>query len=215
MASLESVDRLRTRTGVTYDEAREALDSSDGDMLDALIWLENNGKIEPPRVASYSTDKQYDAGDWRSEQPENRDRFYDRNSGRDGRNTQTSRSRSAKNDAKHSYYYDESDSRARASSYAKSAAGFIGRAFQIGNSTMFEISRYGRDVTKIPLTVVIIVFFLFFQVPLILLPIGLFFGFRYKLTGNLFDEGPVNSIMNTAARVVEGIKDAFNNNKHG
>ena len=78
---------------------------------------------------------------------------------------------------------------------------------------MFEVRRYGREVIKMPLTLLVIAFILFFNVVLILLPVGLFFGFRYKLTGDHFNEGPVNSIMDAAADAVEGLKEAFAKNK--
>lgn len=45
--SLESVDKVIERTGVTYGEAKEALEYTDGEILDAIIYLENkNNKDE-------------------------------------------------------------------------------------------------------------------------------------------------------------------------
>jgi hypothetical protein len=49
MADIELVEKLRDRTGVSYDEAKEALDASDDDLLDAIIYLEKRGKVPPPR----------------------------------------------------------------------------------------------------------------------------------------------------------------------
>lgn len=240
MATLEKVDRLRTRTGVSYDEAREALDSSDGDILDALIWLENNGKIDPPRVSRYTTDADGDAGsDDFNDMPYGRtDRYYDVNdkqaerkkrknqSGAQGGGKNTGQANRAyekghgghhREDArdKRGYYYDDSERRAKNSAFFKSAVGFIGKAFHIGNSTLFEISRSEQDVIKLPLTVLVIIFIFFMQVTLVLLPLGLFFGFRYKLSGNMFNEGPVNKVLKTVADAVDGIKDAFRKNKRG
>ncbi|MDS0524044.1 DUF4342 domain-containing protein [Clostridium sp. SHJSY1] len=39
--SLESVDKVKERTGVSYAQAKEALEFSDGDVLDAIIFIEN------------------------------------------------------------------------------------------------------------------------------------------------------------------------------
>ena len=39
--SLESVDEVIERTGVSYSKAKEALEYSNGDILDAVIYLEN------------------------------------------------------------------------------------------------------------------------------------------------------------------------------
>ncbi|MCR4620791.1 MAG: hypothetical protein K5663_01780 [Clostridiales bacterium] len=42
MTRLEMVEKLREKTGVTYDVAREALEKCDWDMLEALISLQKN-----------------------------------------------------------------------------------------------------------------------------------------------------------------------------
>lgn len=44
--TLEKVDKIRERTGVTYAEAKHALEVNDGDVLEALVYIEtvkNNG----------------------------------------------------------------------------------------------------------------------------------------------------------------------------
>jgi hypothetical protein len=49
MVSLEQVEKLRERADVTFEEAKDALERSDGDMLDAIIYLERQGKtVSPP-----------------------------------------------------------------------------------------------------------------------------------------------------------------------
>lgn len=55
MEHLEMVEKLREKTGVTYDEAREALERNNWELLDALIDLEKQGKIKESHTASYST----------------------------------------------------------------------------------------------------------------------------------------------------------------
>ena len=40
--TLEKVDEIRKRTGVSYKIAKEALELNDGDVLEALIYIENN-----------------------------------------------------------------------------------------------------------------------------------------------------------------------------
>ncbi|MDD7794520.1 DUF4342 domain-containing protein [Clostridium sp. 'White wine YQ'] len=39
--TLEKVDKVIERTGVSYGEAKEALENSEGDVLDAIIYIEN------------------------------------------------------------------------------------------------------------------------------------------------------------------------------
>ena len=53
--TLEKVDQVRERTGVTYAEAKNALEIANGDVLEAIIYIENikeadakeNSKIKP------------------------------------------------------------------------------------------------------------------------------------------------------------------------
>ncbi|SHJ79499.1 DUF4342 domain-containing protein [Paramaledivibacter caminithermalis] len=42
--TLEQVDEVRERTGVSYGEAKEALLETDGDVLEAIILIESNHK---------------------------------------------------------------------------------------------------------------------------------------------------------------------------
>ena len=44
--TLEQVEQLRARADVSYEEARDALEQSGGDLLDALILLERRGKAK-------------------------------------------------------------------------------------------------------------------------------------------------------------------------
>ena len=48
MATLEQVERLREKANVSFAEAKEALDATGGDLLEALIYLEKQGKVSPP-----------------------------------------------------------------------------------------------------------------------------------------------------------------------
>ncbi|MGE5485630.1 MAG: DUF4342 domain-containing protein [Ignavibacteriales bacterium] len=42
--TLEMIDQIRSRTGVSYKEAREVLERANGDVVQALIMLEEKGK---------------------------------------------------------------------------------------------------------------------------------------------------------------------------
>lgn len=53
--TLEQVGKLKEFANVSFADAKEALEASDGDLLDALIWLEQVGKIPSSGVCSYST----------------------------------------------------------------------------------------------------------------------------------------------------------------
>ncbi|MBO5426264.1 MAG: DUF4342 domain-containing protein [Lachnospiraceae bacterium] len=55
MEKLEKVEKLREKTGVSYEEAKGALEACEYDMLDALIYLEKLGKVSAPKMSSYTT----------------------------------------------------------------------------------------------------------------------------------------------------------------
>ena len=61
MDNLEKVERLRERADITYEEAKAALDEAGGDLLDAMVLLERQGKVKGPNRSTYSTD--YEAQD--------------------------------------------------------------------------------------------------------------------------------------------------------
>jgi len=48
MSTIEQVEKLKEKANVTYEEAKEALGASEGDMLDAIIYLEKQGKVKTP-----------------------------------------------------------------------------------------------------------------------------------------------------------------------
>lgn len=54
--TLEKVDQVRERTGVTYAEAKNALELSNGDVLNAIIHIENIKGIEEKESAKVKTE---------------------------------------------------------------------------------------------------------------------------------------------------------------
>ena len=53
--TLEQVEHLREKANVSYGQAKAALEYSGGNLLDALIYLEEKGIIPRPEDAYYST----------------------------------------------------------------------------------------------------------------------------------------------------------------
>ena len=56
MDELDKIEKLKQRANVTYEEARNALSICDGDLLDAMVYLERQGKAKAPEQTSFSTD---------------------------------------------------------------------------------------------------------------------------------------------------------------
>lgn len=60
LSSEEKFDRamkLSQRTGVSLEDAKAALNASDFDMLDAVVYLEQLGKTSAPQYSSYTTEQ--------------------------------------------------------------------------------------------------------------------------------------------------------------
>jgi hypothetical protein len=58
MDHIEMVEKLRQMAKVTYEEAKDALENSEWDLLDALIYLENQGKVPKQETDSFTTRKE-------------------------------------------------------------------------------------------------------------------------------------------------------------
>ncbi len=55
MTELEKVEKLREKANVSYEEAKQALAQANGDLLDAIVLLEQQGKVKAPSQSSFST----------------------------------------------------------------------------------------------------------------------------------------------------------------
>ena len=56
MTDFEKVEKLVQKANVSYGEAKAALEKAGGDLLDAMIILEREGKAQAPRQSSWSTE---------------------------------------------------------------------------------------------------------------------------------------------------------------
>ena len=55
MDQFEKVEKLREKANVSYEEAKQALEANDWDILDAMVYLEKLGKVNGPKTTSYTT----------------------------------------------------------------------------------------------------------------------------------------------------------------
>ena len=55
MDEFEKVEKLVARANVSYEDARNALRASNGDLLDAMVYLEKQGKTARPEQSIYTT----------------------------------------------------------------------------------------------------------------------------------------------------------------
>lgn len=57
MEKLKLVDKLKEKANISYEEAKKALENSNWDMLDAMLYLEKHGKVKKPSVSIFYTNE--------------------------------------------------------------------------------------------------------------------------------------------------------------
>lgn len=53
MINLDQVEKLRQYANISFEEAKVALEEADGDILEAIVKLEREDRIQPPKGGSY------------------------------------------------------------------------------------------------------------------------------------------------------------------
>jgi hypothetical protein len=180
MTELEKVEKLREKANVSFAEAKEALDASGGDILDALIYLENQGKATvPPGGGCFSGDA---AASSRQEYQQ-----------------------SAENSGK-----AESAGRGESFGGMMSRLGnFLLKLLDKGNNNYLDATdKDGKLVFSCPITVVVLLLMFFFWVVIPMLIISMFCGLRYSFRGENVKDS-VNQVMDSASGVVDDIKKSF------
>lgn len=186
---MEQVEQIREKTGCTYEEAKNALDAANGDVLDAIIALEKAGKVKTGATATASTNPI--SGDKPQDGPIISD---------DMKQAQAD--------------YQASTS---ASSFKKDLNNLwelIKGLFDKSLEVKLVGMRNGEVVFTLPV-IVLILGLLFWGSTLWLLILGLFFGFRYHFVGvkKTTFEVDVNDAMEKAANKVDELKEDLKKNE--
>jgi hypothetical protein len=185
MTTLEQVEKLRAMANVSYDEAKTALDMSNGDLLDAIIYLEKQGKVNtPPGGGYYSSEK--------TAEP----------------NVGDSNTKSWGKQAKCG------NGGETFTSIIKKLGNFLMKMIRKGNANYFEVLKGGESKASFPVTALVVLLFFAFWIIVPLAIVGLFFGFRYRFSGSDFVGKTVNDAMNSAADAAINLKKSINNEEN-
>ena len=176
MITLEQVEKLKERANVSYEDAKSALEYTDGDLLEAVIYLERQGKIRGPELSSYNT----------QEGPRER-RQHQHGNKRYGNGEYINQGPTIRQQMR--YFFRKFCDLVRKT-----------------NANHFEVSRDGESLISMPVTLLILSIICFFWVTLPLLIIALFFGCRYRFTGPDFGRDAINDVMDQAAYTADSIK---------
>lgn len=176
MVTLEQVEKLREKANISYDEAKAALEKTNGDILEAIINLEKENRIPPPEGGGYYNSKR-----------------EDQDSESYGKGTKF-KGGSKKDD---SISFGE-----LVNKFFKGC----GKILEKGNRNSFEVKKDGANVITVPVTVlgVLLLFTFWITVPVII--VGLFFGYRYMFSGPDLGKENVNKTLDSVAEMAENIK---------
>ena len=186
MDELEKLDKLRERANVSYEEAKEALTISNGDLLDAIVYLEKSGKVSGPANETYSTSAAQNMNTCQSGSG------YDC-SGSEAYNTYKNYREGRKQ------YRQERQ---------KNFADRCKRIWKKLNENNFVVKYKGDVVIDVPVWVFLLIVIVTFEVSLIVMIVAMFFDCRYSIEGKA-DVENINKCFDGAENVVDDIKNSF------
>ncbi|KLU67333.1 hypothetical protein DEAC_c05450 [Desulfosporosinus acididurans] len=185
MTTLEQVEKLCTMANISYEEAKAALDAANGDLLDAIIYLEKQGKVSAPTGGGYySSEKTIDP---------NAETYQDNCWGK-----------------QHYHQHHHCHNGKTIFSVIKKIGEFCLKIIRKGNSNSFEVLKGEEVKGSFPVTVLGLLLIFAFWVTIPLLVIGLFFGLHYRFNGPDLGNNTVNRAMDSAADAAENLKKSIN-----
>jgi len=182
MVTLEQVEKLCERANISYDEARTVLEATNGDMLEAIITLEKQGRIKAPNGGGYynsknehqSTDNSKHEKNNKDERKEDEGETFHKLLGRFFR--------------------------------------WCCKIIRQGNINTLEVTKGGNKVVMIPVTVLVLLLIFTFWITVPIIIIGIFFGYRFTFHGPDIEKTKVNNVMDSVSDAAENLKKEVKDN---
>ena len=181
--NLELVEKLVEKTGLSYTEAKAALERTDWDILEAIILLETEGKVQNGKTTHYTTDN------------ENRDA---------GEQKQSTAGKQSKEKNAAGENFKKS---------AKSFGDWLKEVFDKGNKNCLVMHKNSEKKIELPVTAFLVLLIFCFWVVIPLMIVALFFGCRFSFSGQELGKDSVNSAMGKATDFADNIKSEFKTNE--
>lgn len=178
MVTIEQVEKLRAYADVTYEEAKAALEKNEGDILQSLIDLEQQGKTKAPQGGG-----KYE---------------YSYSYGSDTGQGETTGKKKAKLKDEEPSAFKENMNR-----FLK----WLGEIIHKGNVNLFVVKKKEEQVIKLPVTVLALSLLFAFWIAIPLLVVGLFLNFQYSFEGPDLGKTKVNQVMDNVSQAAENIKN--------
>ena len=185
MDNLEKVEQLAAKTGCSYEEAKLALESCGWDMIDAIIKLEQEGRIvrESSNYSSGSDATRVEAEVLHGEEADRiRPEGFGSQSG--------------------SYNSSRAETKQKTSLWEKIKNIML-------KNRMIVIGRNGGTILDLPIIMPVIALIFFFWGTVMTAVVTMFFGCRYHFEGQDFGKTNINSTMDKATDAAENIARSF------
>jgi hypothetical protein len=186
MTNLEQVKKLKEHADITFEEAKEVLERANGDLLEAVIILERENRIQSPKAGGYyhSTDE---GKNKQEEQKKERPRGREK---------------------------DKAD-RISFEEVLGDFSRWAGKMFHKGNVNNLQVEKDGKNIVAIPITLLVILLIAAFWVVIPVAVLGLVLGYRYRLQGADFDKTKANETMdkvsNATLKAVDSVAKTAKN----
>ena len=173
--TVEMVERLREKAPVSYAQAKEALEYSEGNLLDALIYLEEKGAIPQAEGTRWSGREEKES------QPTAAELVVQET-------PEPGKKKKHRSPLGVVVVWPKGEKRR-----GRSLRELLSRLYRVLVDNELEA------VTSLPLLILLILFVFAFYVTIPLLLIGLFFGFRYRFSGPELERDSINDVMENVA----------------
>lgn len=197
MTNLEKVEKLREKTGVTYEEAKAALAVADWDMLDAILQLEREGKIEERQ----SETKNFTSG---------ADHSGAEGAAGSQQSFQTTDTPQLIAESYQSHQEEQKSGKRKMDVFWAWCKKILKKSVD----NKFIVTRHGEQVMEMPVLLLVVLLLASVWTILIVLAIGLFFGFGYRFAGPDLGREDINETMAKVNNVADNIKSEFQHEKN-
>ena len=180
MELFEKVEKLVQKSGCSYEDAKNALEQAGGDLLEAMILLERQGKAAP-QGGSYST------------RYENQPQYVPVVTAAGGQAGSSG-----------------SESAGQAKNFWEKLKSFGKKAWHVLSTNYLIVKRRGELMAKLPFWAALLILFGSWFLVLVLIVVSLFFDFTYSFEGEKKDKFKgAGEVMDKFSRAAESAKEEF------
>ena len=208
MERLEMIEKLRQHADISYEEAKQILDETNDDMLEAIVLLEKQGKLKKQQAADTAAPAQAAGAD--AQTAAAHQAAATAQQAADTAQRAADSAQRAADSAQQAA--DTAQKKAAPKAEKKRERSAFGKAIRaIGaflSRTSFHVEQGESGLFVMPSWVFAILMFCFWKVLVPVMIIALFFGIRYHFSGAA-DVSAANEVLAQAGSFADGVEDAM------